>query len=97
MNLIQKCIRKEPLRCCYVTKENIFDFLKIAIPNYNDTDYEVDIVSSPFDGSEAIWAKRKHPSKYSKVFYLNHWYIEDQYYDWDVLDNFEDYFEIIDN
>lgn len=91
MNLIRKCRYKAPFDCCYVTNENIFDFLKTVYPDYNSSDYTVDITGMFV---HIKINKRNYPYTF---YYLDRWYIKDECGYWEVCESFDEDFEIIES
>ena len=88
MSLIKKCRPRITYDCCYVTRENIDEFLKIAEPEAIEIGYQIKkernycIVYHPFD---------------NKYYTYGRYYIKDGYNNWQQCDcyDFDEDFEIL--
>lgn len=86
MSLIKKCRPRITYDCCYVTRENIDEFLKIAEPTAIEMGYQI-----TKDGSSCVVY---HPF-YSKHYAYDRYYIkDDEYNEWFPCYEFNDNFEI---
>ena len=86
MSLIKKCRPRITYDCCYVTRENIDEFLKIAEPKAIEMKYQI-----TKDGNSCVVY---HPF-YSKHYAYDRYYIkDDEYNEWFPCYEFNDNFEI---
>ena len=85
MSLIKKCRPRITYDCCYVTRENIDEFLKIAEPEAIEMVYQI-----TREGSSCVVY---YPS-YSKHYTYGRYYIKGNYGWWEPAYDFDEDFEI---